>query len=358
MSEVSLILPLYNADKRCLGDCIDSIKAQTFSDFECVFVNDGSPNRDCIEYAANSVRGDSRFHLAEKSNGGLASARNFGILHSGGEYVTFVDQDDILHPQRIELALRAMEATTADVCECKVVRIPFTASFLNGSYPHFATDTILESTDLLDGRDILSWYLGQKMNITVWSHFYRRQIFERRLLPESVWGSDDLAFNIVNASEVKSLAKIRHPLYFWRRNPKATTERVPLAFPTGVAEAIEYVLNHYHDHPTLGALSEPLSNYLAGAFADAMRKSLMVKRDGAERSKLVELAVRADDLLDGKLALRIAEEDKIWISRLLAGKYDSAVRNAKSAAAARVRRNLFRIAKTHLKRLFISTKSP
>ena len=94
MPKVSVIVPVYNAEKY-LNRCVDSILAQTFTDWELLLVDDGSPDRSgeiCDEYAA----ADSRIRVFHKENGGVSSARNLGLDNMQGEFVTFVDADDML----------------------------------------------------------------------------------------------------------------------------------------------------------------------------------------------------------------------------------------------------------------------
>ena len=79
---ISIVVPIYNVEN-CLRMCLDSIQNQTYQNFECLLINDGSPDNSadiCREY----VEKDSRFRYFEKENGGLSSARNLGIERSGG----------------------------------------------------------------------------------------------------------------------------------------------------------------------------------------------------------------------------------------------------------------------------------
>lgn len=89
---VSIIIPVYNSEST-LRRCLDSVLAQTFTDFECLLINDGSKDRSgeiCDEYA----RKDSRVKVFHKENGGVSSARNVGLDNAHGEWITFVDSDD------------------------------------------------------------------------------------------------------------------------------------------------------------------------------------------------------------------------------------------------------------------------
>ena len=90
--KISVIVPVYKAEKY-LHRCVDSILSQTFTDFELLLINDGSPDNSgtiCDEYAQK----DSRVRVFHKENGGVSSARNLGLRKANGEYITFVDSDD------------------------------------------------------------------------------------------------------------------------------------------------------------------------------------------------------------------------------------------------------------------------
>ena len=97
--KVSIIIPVYNSEKY-LNECLDSIKNQTFSNFEVLMVNDGSEDNSgliCDDYSKE----DSRFHVLYQKNDGVSSARNNGLNHSKGEWILFVDSDDWLEPDYV-----------------------------------------------------------------------------------------------------------------------------------------------------------------------------------------------------------------------------------------------------------------
>lgn len=99
MPEVSIIIPVYRVENK-IRRCLDSILRQTFADFECIMVDDGSPDQSgtvCDEY----VRKDNRFKVIHQQNEGVSSARNNGIAVAQGEYITFVDSDDYINKDYI-----------------------------------------------------------------------------------------------------------------------------------------------------------------------------------------------------------------------------------------------------------------
>ena len=101
MPIISIIIPIYNAEKY-LSTCIESILSQGFEDFELLLINDGSKDNSlsiCNDYAQR----DSRIKVFDKPNGGVSSARNLGLDNATGEYVMFVDADDRLAPNALEM---------------------------------------------------------------------------------------------------------------------------------------------------------------------------------------------------------------------------------------------------------------
>lgn len=109
---VSIIIPIYKAEK-LIRRCLDSVLAQSYTDWECILVDDGSPDASgiiCDEYCKN----DERFVVIHKANGGVSSARNCGIEKAQGDYITFLDADDWYK----EGFLQDMITSEADVVAC------------------------------------------------------------------------------------------------------------------------------------------------------------------------------------------------------------------------------------------------
>ena len=110
---ISIIVPIFNTEKH-LHQCLDSILSQSYGNFECLLINDGSTDASasiCREYVAK----DARFRYFEKENGGVSSARNLGIERSGGTYVTFIDSDDWVEFDYLEVLYSAIIQETADI---------------------------------------------------------------------------------------------------------------------------------------------------------------------------------------------------------------------------------------------------
>lgn len=112
MCQISVIVPVYNVEKY-LNRCVDSILAQTFTDFELILVDDGSPDRCgkiCDEYAAK----DGRIKVVHQKNAGVSAARNAGLQIAKGDYVTFVDSDDYCGKDFLQELVDVSKSTGAD----------------------------------------------------------------------------------------------------------------------------------------------------------------------------------------------------------------------------------------------------
>lgn len=151
---ISIIVPIYNGAAFLLP-CLDSIAAQTHLHFEALLIDDGSTDesgRLCDEYAAR----DPRFCVHHKENGGVSSARNLGIQLAQGEYTAFVDCDDLIAADYLEILLRNMVENRADLVCCNFTIIDEVDAPIaghprsaGGSVPNVKTDRVVDDPDTL-----------------------------------------------------------------------------------------------------------------------------------------------------------------------------------------------------------------
>lgn len=106
---ISIVVPVYNAEK-WLGYCLNSIMAQTWTRFEVILVNDGSKDSS-LEICNNYAALDDRFRVLDVPNGGVSKARNLGVSQAKGDYLVFVDSDDVIAPDMLEVMVEAAERT-------------------------------------------------------------------------------------------------------------------------------------------------------------------------------------------------------------------------------------------------------
>lgn len=113
MSKVDIIVPVYKVEK-FLRRCLDSIQGQTYSDWRAICVNDGSPDS-CPDILKEYAQKDNRFFIINKENGGLSDARNKGLDAATAEFIVFIDSDDFIHPQTLEIAIGLAERDGSDM---------------------------------------------------------------------------------------------------------------------------------------------------------------------------------------------------------------------------------------------------
>ena len=114
--KVSIISPVYRVAPY-IGECIRSLKAQTYADFEVLLVDDRGGD-DSMEVARKAAEGDPRFrYLTMPANGGPGAARNLGIREAQGEYIAFIDSDDVWHPDFLQKLIQATQGCDLTYCQ-------------------------------------------------------------------------------------------------------------------------------------------------------------------------------------------------------------------------------------------------
>ena len=199
---ISVIVPLYNA-KKYLHRCIDSILAQTFTDFELLLVDDGSTDSSdaiCDEYAEK----DSRVRVFHKKNGGVSSARNLGLVNTKGEYVMFVDSDDYMLPTMCELMLRTIENKSADLVVCGTTET-------GGGFwrPRFDEDF---SKEQLKERFVS--LLHTELLSPPWNKIYKKVKIGNLRFREDISFGEDLLFNIQYLDICNKISFIKESPYY------------------------------------------------------------------------------------------------------------------------------------------------
>ena len=203
---ISVIVPVYKAE-RYLNECIDSILAQTFSDFELILVDDGSPDRSgeiCDQYAAK----DSRIRVIHKPNGGVSSARNAGLDVAKGEWITFIDADDTINKNTFEV--------------CELNSTDNNDLIIFGCNNSFGAD--LPGQAFQNKNDIQSFLESFLCTIYVrvpWGKFYKRDILMSNniIFDEKLRKGEDRVFLYQYFNHVDKLKTISQPLYDYRPTP-------------------------------------------------------------------------------------------------------------------------------------------
>lgn len=203
---ISVIVPVYKAEKY-LHRCIDSILTQSYTDFELLLIDDGSPDNCggiCDDYAAQ----DSRIRVFHKENGGVSAARNLGIEKSRGEWITFIDADDYVHPDFLSSLYCCHDA-----------------DIIVGSFQLVGTDEKWDSVldeHYYDKDSFVEKVIEFALTIhyhTPWAKLFRREIIANNHLcfDEKMHSSEDWLFVLNYLIHTQSLRTSSSPYYFYER---------------------------------------------------------------------------------------------------------------------------------------------
>jgi CDP-glycerol glycerophosphotransferase len=203
---VSVIVPIYNVEP-FLADCLDSLRGQTYRDLQVILVDDGSTDG-CVGIAQEFVAADERFTLIRQANAGLSAARNTGIPHATGEYLAFVDSDDVLAAHAYETLVQAL-AGGADFASGGVHRYSSRGHY-NG-YPH---NDAIRSTDLAAHVSGNAKLLRDR---TIWNKLFRRTFWDRHGF-EFPAGRlfEDVPVTVPAHARAEKVAVVKETIYFWR----------------------------------------------------------------------------------------------------------------------------------------------
>ncbi len=187
--EISIIVPVYQVEKY-LNECIDSILAQTFTDFELILVDDGSPDN-CPALCDAAAKRDSRVRVIHKQNGGVSTARNAGLDAAQGNWIAFVDSDDTAAPEYLEKMHKAVLETGADFAICSSQCIDETGKTLAGG-EHRLLNEFLPQEEVLRRMVVSDFQVP-------WNKLYRRKLLENLRYPENKAFEDTCLMPVIYA---------------------------------------------------------------------------------------------------------------------------------------------------------------
>lgn len=210
MAEISIIVPVYNVEKY-IKRCVNSILKQTFTNFDLILIDDGNTDNCgiiCDEYAAK----DSRIHVIHQNHVGVSGARNVGLdwafASSDSKWISFVDSDDWVHPQYLEILYRAATEHKVDVSTCAFQR----------------TDGKIESINVnktvLDVNSEEFYYKNRVNSILVWGKLYRKQCFTGIRYPIGKLHEDEFTtYKILFKLPVVAFTEAK--LYYYYKNEES-----------------------------------------------------------------------------------------------------------------------------------------
>lgn len=286
MAEVSIIVPVYQVEKY-IRQCVDSILAQTFTDFELILVDDGSRDKSgqiCDEYAGM----DERVKVIHKENGGAADTRNRGMDQAVGNYVMFVDSDDYIAPTMLECLYRNMLNENADIAACNYLYF-----FEHDRKKDFATNV---KSEVLTGSEIF-YYRKNERNYgfwtVVWNKLMKRETVGKVRFRSGKYYEDEFWANEIYQMDIK-IVTIPECLYYYRQHENSTMRQKKIARSLDLIEAYQERIYIYLKEQKFSDQAYKVLVYSLEHLEESKR--LIANED--ERKKYIQAENRTKDIVN------------------------------------------------------------
>jgi glycosyltransferase involved in cell wall biosynthesis len=228
---VSIIVPIYNVEKY-LNKCIDSLIKQTYNKIEILLVNDGSKDNSNIimeEYAKQ----DKRVKCFYKNNGGLSDARNYGLKNSNGEYVMFIDSDDYIALNAVELLVNSIKENSSEIAVCDM-------SYVYDDHQTYTSGGNFDTLSFNDNHEVIF------INNSACNKLFKISLFDDIKFPTGLW-YEDLACIPIVLSKAKKVSKINEALYFYVQRGDSIAHTISNKI-FDIYQAIKMISDYYDNH--------------------------------------------------------------------------------------------------------------
>lgn len=216
---ISVIVPIYNV-ATYLPACIESVQNQTYTNLEIILVNDGSTDTSW-KICERMTRGDGRVKRISQKNKGVSAARNMGLKHANGDYVLFVDSDDIVSKYIVEELVKLVKETNADIA----------VSAFQGFTSVAQTDSLdvksgVSETKILGNAQAIDDMLYEKdLYGAPFAKLFRKQVISGLRFDTNIAYAEDLKYCVEAMSRAKTLAITSKKMYYYRQNPTGAIAR-------------------------------------------------------------------------------------------------------------------------------------
>ena len=222
---ISIVIPVYNAEKY-LEQCLNSIQNQTYKNFEVILVNDGSMDHSesiCMDF----VKVDTRFKYFTKVNGGASSARNFGLDNVTGDYITFIDADDWVDENHLEVLMNNIKENNSDMAVSSIKKFDNVSNFEFRVYSN--QEKYLLNYNKLNREEFLVIlpkliYASNSYKIAV-SKLFKKELVTNIRFDESIIYGEDLEFFFKLYLNINSISYVDEVTYIYRLHDESSSSK-------------------------------------------------------------------------------------------------------------------------------------
>lgn len=237
---VSIIIPIYDVEQY-LRLCLDNVCKQTYSNLEIILIDDGSPDN-CGDICDEYAQKDSRIIVHHVPNDGVSTARNLGLDTAQGEYILFIDPDDIPEKTYVETAMNAIHDYGCDIVTSKFRRIDENGELFQYDMPHNQYDSISE----LNREEALTQILHNQLESYTWIYVTRRELWNNpkvRFPQGRVLEDAATMYKVIaNSSKVVKLTDITYS-YRYRQSSATNSKwtKITLDKTESIMERLDFI---------------------------------------------------------------------------------------------------------------------
>jgi glycosyltransferase involved in cell wall biosynthesis len=234
---ITIIIPVYNVES-FLYDCLLSVANQSYKNFECICINDESPDNS-TSIIKDFCKKDDRFKLIEQKNIGVGATRNKGIDLAKGEYITFLDSDDCYHPDFLLTLFNDINKYNTDFSSCNYQRVNELFEYKNFEHENEVNNIFISNRPVYD-------FFKRKVSlkVTVWNKLYRQELIKDIKFKEGIHPAEDDIFIFETLIKSKSFSYNNSKLVYYRKRTGAATEFFRIDNNYKAAIEISKVLNN------------------------------------------------------------------------------------------------------------------
>lgn len=281
---ISVVIPVYNAEAH-LPACLDSIKAQTYTQWEAILVDDGSKDGSAV-ICDEAAKRDPRFRVIHKENAGVSNARNDGIENAQGKYLMFIDADDLVTPDYFAEMVRAEETYDADLVLCGFDR------FTDEWEKHFQLTRFYVGI-FRDLKQFLMLYTVPKTNmfgVSIWAKLYKMDLIREHGLrfDPAISYEEDCVFITDYLPHTRSIITLGESMYRYRQQEESLSKGYRI-------DTFRFLVNGYQRRCALlkqYGLSDSLSG-AKGIFFGVIKNTCIkiLNSDLGKKEKIAEYGV-------------------------------------------------------------------
>ena len=306
---ISVIIPIYNAEKY-LEKCLTSILNQDCKNIELLLIDDGSTDNSgsICDYYAQRYSNVFAYH---KKNNGSASARNYGLALSKGDYISFVDADDYLNRNFFNILLNLAIRHDADIVQCDYITVK---EYVEESAEAQTTiDECYNRITEYQNTDVLKMFCNKKSYIkeaVLWNKIYKKELFEGLRFPENKYVDDEfLICQIIYRAQ--KIIDVDLKLYYYYMSENSQMRSNPTIKNIDVVEVIENQLNFFDE-----VNQRTLYNMLLYRYYSSISSSIyLIKRYfPTEKDILKVLVDKKKNWYNALLVKEISLKDKILLT--------------------------------------------